>query len=239
MSTELIIALISSSVLGGLLVAIANHFFTKEKVRAEADKIIAEAEKIKVETKKVLNEIEYENVERNLRYTSQAPEGWSITGDDPFSYKIGVDKTISVSGGSSAFIESIRKTSSFAGLLQTAKVGSFQGKRIRMSGWVRSEDVKGWAGLWFRVDAPTRKAIGFDNMVDRPIKGTNDWAEYHIVLDIAEHAYKIAYGIVLIGEGKIWIDKIRFEDVGTQTPITDQRIEFRLPESPSNLDFDP
>lgn len=63
MLNEIAVALISS-LIGGLLVAVINHLFTKrkteaetDKIRAEADKIRAESEKIRLETAKFQNEV--------------------------------------------------------------------------------------------------------------------------------------------------------------------------------------
>ena len=36
-----------------------------------------------------------------------------------------------------------------------------------------------WAGLWMRVDKG-KDMVAFDNMQDRPIKGTTDWQRYYI-----------------------------------------------------------
>lgn len=46
-----------SSLIGGLLVATANHWFTRRKTQAEADKLEAEAEKTRAETAKLLAEL--------------------------------------------------------------------------------------------------------------------------------------------------------------------------------------
>lgn len=43
-------------------------------------------------------------------------------------------------------------------------------------------------GLWFRVDGTTGKSLSFDNMQDRAVKGTTEWARYEIVLDVPEGA---------------------------------------------------
>lgn len=51
MSDQVIVALIASFI-GGLLVAITNQLFTREKTHAEAKKTEAEADKIKAETTK-------------------------------------------------------------------------------------------------------------------------------------------------------------------------------------------
>lgn len=56
MPTEIVTSLISS-VIGGLLVAIVNYFFTRKKTQAETEKLKAEADKIKAEAEKVRVEI--------------------------------------------------------------------------------------------------------------------------------------------------------------------------------------
>ena len=53
-----------------------------------------------------------------------------------------------------------------------------RGKRIRLSGHARSKDVSDWAGLWMRVDGPKGEPLAFDNMQQRPIKGTGEFADY-------------------------------------------------------------
>jgi hypothetical protein len=52
MSEQIILALISA-VIGGLLVAVVNHLFTRRKTEAEAEKFLAEAERMRAETAKV------------------------------------------------------------------------------------------------------------------------------------------------------------------------------------------
>ena len=53
------------------------------------------------------------------------------------------------------------------------------GKRIRLTGMLKTKDVSSWAGLWLRIDTKTPiKAVVFDNMhdgkKDRSVKGTTD-----------------------------------------------------------------
>jgi hypothetical protein len=99
------------------------------------------------------------------------------------------------------------------------------GKRIKYTAWVRAKDVKGWAGLWMRID-PADMAdssdLGFDNMERRPIKGTNA-AVYEVVLDVPEGADEIYYGVLLEGEGQIWVDSMDIKIVDKNTPRTDQK----------------
>jgi len=93
------------------------------------------------------------------------------------------------------------------------------GKRIRMSAFVKVDRVV-HAGIWLRIDAADGDTVGFDNMDDRPIAGTSDWTRFDVVVDVPPDAVRLAYGILLIGEGHAWIDDVTFETVGTDVALT-------------------
>lgn len=239
MPETLIIALISS-VLGGLLVAIVNQWSVKRRTNAEAIKLEAEAEKIQLENKKLLGDIEFEVLERKLKHDITPPKSWFLSSSDSGSYKVGLDRDVFFSGDSSGFIESIKKPKYPGTLMQKVRGHEFQGKRIRLSGYLKTSEVKDWASLWFRVDGIENYAVSFDNMRDRPIKGSTDWTKYEIVLDVPPKIIKIAYGIFLSGEGKVWVDSLKFEEVNVNVPATDlvaHKEEIDIPDKPQNLDF--
>ena len=51
--------------------------------------------------------------------------------------------------------------------MQTCDAGDYLGKRIKMTGYIKSENVTDWAGMWFRVDSKTEyEILSFDNMQD-------------------------------------------------------------------------
>lgn len=87
-----------------------------------------------------------------------------------------------------------------------------RGKKIRFSGWIKSEEVSSWAGLWWRVDGPTPF---FDNMSTRGLKGTTDWEERVIEVDVPADASAIYFGLVMPGEGKAWFDSLKVEIDGS------------------------
>jgi hypothetical protein len=102
----------------------------------------------------------------------------------------------------------------------------FLGNRVRLSGFVKSDQVTGWAGLWMRVDGPgsgnARQVLAFDNMYDRPIEGTTGWAQYQVVLDVPATAVNLAYGILLASEGSVWLNGVDLEVVDRMVPTTGQ-----------------
>jgi hypothetical protein len=120
--------------------------------------------------------------------------------------------------------------------MQTFAADRFRGARLRLSGYVKSEDVVQWAGLWMRIDGPRGEMLGFDNMQDRPIKGTRAWTRHTIVLDVPDTSQAIAFGILLSGAGRVWLDDLEFDVVDESVPVT--HITHSLPPQPINLDFE-
>ncbi len=64
-----------------------------------------------------------------------------------------------------------------------------------------------------RVDSAAQTSIAFDNMSCRPITGTADWKYYEVVLDVASNATELAYGILLAGQGDVWLDAVNLDVV--------------------------
>ena len=168
------------------------------------------------------------------------PTGWYRAGMAPQDYDMGIDREVSHSGTSSGFIRSTAaEPRPFGTLMQAFKADGYHGRRLRLSGYVRAEAVEGWAGLWMRVDGPTGTSLAFDNMQDRPIRGTLDWERYEIVLDVSEASTNIAFGVLLAGKGRIWVDDFEFDEVGGDVAVTDMRKRMQeLPSQPRNLGFE-
>jgi hypothetical protein len=170
------------------------------------------------------------------------PSGWVRAGSQPQDYEMGTDPSGGRSGGSAGFIKA--KTADargFGTLMQMFDAAESRGKRLRFSAYVKSAGVEKWTGLWMRVDGPPSSPsrapamLAFDNMQSRPIKGTADWKEYQVVLDVPEEAQAIGFGILLEGSGQAWMDDLRLEPVGLDVPVTSPT--RALPAKP-NLRFD-
>lgn len=174
-----------------------------------------------------------------LSFNFQLPEGWFKAGSHPNSYEMVTEKGSGPDGSNAATIKSIdKKIKGFGTLMQSSLPSKYLGKRVRMSGEVKSKDVVEWAGLWFRVDHSTsRRTLAFDNMhdgkTDRSIKGTTDWKKYEIVLDVPDSATNISYGALLRGTGQIWFTNLNFEVVDNSVPTTGKEKNSE----PTNLNF--
>lgn len=168
------------------------------------------------------------------------PVGWAKRGSMPESYDMGVEKGAGLNGSDAATIKSKKKKiEGFGTLLQTCSADSFRGKRVRMSGYMRTEHVTSWASFWLRVDKDSAKrvvTVAFDNMNERSLKGTTNWTKCDIVLDIPADATKFTYGAMLNGTGQIWFDDLSFSAVDTSVPTTGNY--RKTTHAPKNLDFE-
>lgn len=170
------------------------------------------------------------------------PTGWFNAGSKPNSYEMGIEKGAGQNGKNAATIKSIdKKIDGFGTLMQQCVPDKYLGKKIKMTAFVKTENVTDWAGLWLRVDQTgSNQSLSFDNMSDRPIKGTTNWAKYEIILDVPNNASLIAYGALIDGTGQIWFDNITFEIVSDFAPSTSSSSAKKYPtiDEPINLDFE-
>lgn len=175
---------------------------------------------------------------KTRRTTQQAPSGWFLRGSHPADYQAGVNQVVSHSGKASAYIKSrATRPRGFGTLMQTYKADLYRGKRLRMSAQVKNERVSKWAGLWMRVDGPGGRTLSFDNMQSRPIKGKSDWSKHAIVLDVPIESTTISFGVLLVGQGHVWVDDFEFETVSTDVATTGKPQPV-YPERPRNLGFE-
>jgi hypothetical protein len=84
----------------------------------------------------------------------------------------------------------------------------FGGTTIEFRGFLRTEDVTGFAGLFMRVDGAAGD-LAFDNMSDRKLNGSTEWKEYSIKLPLSPKGREVVFGVVLAGTGKAWVDDLQ------------------------------
>jgi hypothetical protein len=167
-----------------------------------------------------------------------APAGWFLAGGAPTAYEVGKDAKVKHGGASSAYLKSTKDPEGdFGTLMQTVSAKKFRGKRLRFSAWVKTDKLADWAGLWMRVDGKSDATLAFDNMQDRAIKGTTEWAQYEVVLDIAKDADSISFGTLLVDTGSLWIDDVKLEVVAKTVKTTNGRPRVAH-DAPENLDFE-
>ena len=94
----------------------------------------------------------------------------------------------------------------FSGVTLTLPV-DFGGSRVQLSGFVRTEDVTGFAAIWMRLDGGSG-ALAFDSMQNLNLHGTADWKEYTISVPVHPDGRILYFGFLLSGAGKAWADDL-------------------------------
>jgi serine/threonine-protein kinase len=162
---------------------------------------------------------------QNLDFESgETPNGhpmfWFGGGD---GYAIRVDENGAHSGKGAARLEWAQREKpgdeDWCTLTQCVGVDLWKWNRVRLSGYLKTLNADG-AGLWMRVDEGEKHTLRFDNMLDRPVKGTTEWRRYEVVLDVPRTATRVCFGVVLVGGGTVWADDLSFEVVSGRVPET-------------------
>ena len=100
---------------------------------------------------------------------------WFEAGSDPQDYAMGADRTITYNGVASGSVQALNaRSEGFGTLMQVFDSSAYHGQRLRLRGYVKTENVGDWASLWMRVDGLSGAILGFDNMQNRAIQGTTD-----------------------------------------------------------------
>ena len=100
----------------------------------------------------------------------------------------------------------------------------WHGQRVRVSGYLKTEDLAAWAGLSVHVVTLDGHGYASDNMATRAIRGTTDWKRYESVVDVSPRGSTIMLGVCLCNTGKVWADGFTIESVGKDVPLTDDTL---------------
>jgi hypothetical protein len=105
--------------------------------------------------------------------------------------------------------------------VQRIRADDYRGRRLRLSGYIKTNGSEARGNLWMRVDGQDTVNLAFDNMAGRQIQGTNDWTKCEIVLDVPQTAATITLGAILAGKGQMWVDDLMLETVTSEVNSTD------------------
>jgi len=136
--------------------------------------------------------------------TGSVPTGWAAYP----SGSVSLDDRIVHGGHWSARIERQPDTANaFSGITKSLPM-DFKGTAIELRGFVRTEAVSDFVALWIREDGESNPGLAFDSLQMRPqkIKGTTDWTEYSVSVQVQPDARQLFIGFLLAGTGKAWVD---------------------------------
>jgi hypothetical protein len=146
------------------------------------------------------------------------------------AYEVGIDPAVKADGVPSLEVRSAAPLTpgpiSFG--LAYQSVSGYGGKRLRFSGQLKAEAVQGWAGLYLDEAAFMRFVTVF---AARPgaekqlpagtaVPADGEWHEISVVKDVSADALEVGFGLTLVGQGRVWARRLRFEVVGPEVAPT-------------------
>lgn len=140
------------------------------------------------------------------------PEGWfSIQHAGDLSYTFKLDGTQAHGGARSVRVDNVGPEP-FGAIYQQVEAAAHRGRRVRLSGWLRTEDARGsftGGGAVLMVQAMQRGApLAWNHMKESPVSGTTAWTRYAIELDVPAAADRLEVGAMLHGPGRLWLDDV-------------------------------
>jgi erythromycin esterase len=140
--------------------------------------------------------------------SSGSPDAWYLS-----DRMQGLDSLVKHSGKYSLRLIAYGKTA--IGVGHSFETRTPIGKSIQLAGWIKCENLSGFAGLWMRVDGPNRSMLAFNNMHDSAVAGNRDWSHFAFSLPVDSSAVDIAFGTIVAGTGRAWFDDLEMTVDGT------------------------
>lgn len=150
----------------------------------------------------------------NLGFESSTDDGVPTGWFNSYGFVSGVSTDYEVKvvprGESQGKCVRIRRTNAgrreFGSLMQRCPARDWIRRTIRLEAELRTAALDDRAGIWLRIDDSANHHLYFNNMHDRPIRGTTPWTRYAIETFVPQASQWINYGVLVVGNGTVWVD---------------------------------
>ncbi|MEI8325414.1 MAG: hypothetical protein WCH44_08620 [Betaproteobacteria bacterium] len=158
--------------------------------------------------------------------TIERPLDWSSSSSTSPGYQAGVDSTVVWNGKPALTLLGTGQTpAAFGDIHQWVGGWGYGGKRVRFSGMLRTSAVDLWAGVYINTGMFSPRAM--PSGVGK--RGTNaQWQPVSVVIDVPQDVETIRMGLILVGNGQAWLSDLKFEEVGSEVPVTTSKVEIDL-----------
>lgn len=178
---------------------------------------------------KTINESAFKNIHNDKRWEALVesirlnfytkPTSWYISETKKKYYKINLYRD---SLNNNEIITSIKclknKSKEQCTYMTYFEPTAILGKKIKLTGEIKCQNVIGYSCFWMRIDgSDPKKPIAFNDMKDKQLKGTVDWTNFEITLEIPKEASKIIFGALLKGSGQTWYKNVKILIANTES----------------------
>ncbi|WP_353145692.1 S41 family peptidase [Chryseobacterium sp.] len=165
---------------------------------------------------------DFEETENNL------PSGWNIKPNE--LYQTAITTSTKYSGQNSLQINSNGNAS---GNMQTfSQMVPIPGnglRKVRLSGYIKSENTAGKIALWAQVKNGEKTTIDFANSdtQDNKVIPNTEWKEYALEFVLDDNAKNFLFGGFLSGNGNVWFDHISMTEIPfSEKPSSEKALKY-------------
>jgi hypothetical protein len=134
-----------------------------------------------------------------------SPAGWLGSDDGT----VVTDCQVAHSGKCAARFERTASSSgAFSNLAVSIPIG-FAGKTLQWSGFIKTQNVNGYAAIYFGEYDVTGNNAAFATTQGLAVQGTTNWTGYSITLPLNSQATQLNIGVLLGGTGTAWADDLQ------------------------------
>jgi len=158
-------------------------------------------------------QIKNADFETRLDSTSLLPVGWGFQKLQGFTASL--DTAEKHSGKYAFAITNADSTAAgFLSISQVVPVTITGLKKIAVTVYIKTKDLKGSVAIWSQLWDSNNKQIGFQNsgMQGMSLAGNNDWKQYKLNLTVNKDVKKLLLGTYLAGTGSVWFDDYSIEE---------------------------
>ncbi len=207
-------------------------FFTALTASAQNKKIPGSSSDDEIQIKNPGFELKNDSI-------SSLPKVWSFNRTEGFTAAL--DNSIKKSGNQSLRVNSVNDApKKYLSFSQSVPVKTPNLKRITISAFIKTENVKGTAGLWCNAMNSSNKATGFaSTQKNLKIDSTTNWKQYTLEFIIDTAVKKLTMGGAMQGTGTVWVDdfNISVNEIADAIPVVQESKPISAKEQKGDKEF--
>lgn len=151
--------------------------------------------------------------------TRSIPPRWTAhSSHKRTQFSAGVEADVLFNGREVACVEVLsEKASGYVVLHQFLEYRPYVGKQIKLSGFVKTENVGGIATVWASVSDTKHRRLS-SAFIDSQTYDTKDWTKFELVIDVCDDAFYAYFGGTVRGTGTVWFTVAEIEVLSELPP---------------------
>jgi hypothetical protein len=120
-------------------------------------------------------------------------------------------------------------------LQQAFLADEYRGKRLRLSCFLKTEQVeggpiegspkaavKGSITLWLEVEG-VNETLRQANAQEHALQGTHDWVRRELSVEVPQTSISVGLALVFLGRGQVWLSDVQLEVVDEDISVSPPR----------------